>query len=123
MTSRSHQAALVTDQQATTTTVCSPDTRRLAWDGKTRDRSASENDPPDWKTQEQELWTQLYLDVVIDVMYDNVDFANKPPYLNRHIILHGRMPDYAADLNSLRVILLADSVAHLWRAKQKQKTP
>jgi hypothetical protein len=77
----------------------------------------------DWKTQEQELWTQLYVDVVIDVMYDNVDFTNKPPYLNRHFILHGRMPDYATDLNSLRVILLADSVAHLWRAKQKQKTP
>jgi hypothetical protein len=77
----------------------------------------------DWTTQEQELWTQLYVDVVIDVMYDNVDFTNKPPYLNRHFILHGRVPDYATDLNSLRVILLADSVAHLWRAKQKQKTP
>jgi hypothetical protein len=77
----------------------------------------------DWKTQEQELWTQLYVDVVIDVMYGNVDFANKPPYLNRHFILHGRAADYATDLNSLRVILLVDSVAHLWREKEARKTP
>ncbi len=77
----------------------------------------------DWKTQEQELWTQLYVDVVIDVMYGNVDFANKPPYLSRHFILHGRVAGYATDLNSLRVILLVDSVAHLWREKQARKTP
>jgi len=77
----------------------------------------------DWKAQEQELWTQLYVDVVIDVMYDRVDFANKPPYLNRHFILHGRVPDYATDLNSLRVILLIDSVAHLWPEKQKRTIP
>jgi hypothetical protein len=73
----------------------------------------------DWKTQEQELWTQLYVDVVINVMYAPVDFAKKSPYLNRHFILHGRTSNYATDLNSLRVILLVDSVAHLWRVKQK----
>jgi hypothetical protein len=77
----------------------------------------------DWKAREQELWTQLCVDVVIGVMYKNVDFANKPPYLNRHFILHGRMPNYATDLTSLRVILLADSVSHLWREKQKQAKP
>jgi hypothetical protein len=77
----------------------------------------------DWKAQEQELWTQLYVDVVVDVMYARVDFANKPPYLNRHFILHGRVPDYATDLTSLRVILLVDSVAHLWREKQRRTMP
>jgi hypothetical protein len=73
----------------------------------------------DWKAQEQERWTQLYVDVVIDVMYTKVDFTQKSPYLNRHFILHGRTPDYATDLTSLRVILLLDSVAYLWRLKQK----
>jgi hypothetical protein len=77
----------------------------------------------DWKAQEEELWTQLYVDVVINVMYDYVDFANKPPYLNRNFILHGRMANYATDLNSLRVILLVDSVAHLCREKQKRAIP
>jgi hypothetical protein len=76
-----------------------------------------------WMAQEQELWTQLYVDVVIDVMYTKVDFSKKPPYLNRHFILHGRVADYATDLNSLRVILLVDSVTHLWREKQKRPTP
>jgi len=75
----------------------------------------------DWKAQEQELWTQLYVDVVIDVIYKKVNFSNKSPYLNRHFVLHGRVADYATDLNSLRVILLVDSISHLWR--EKQKTP
>jgi hypothetical protein len=77
----------------------------------------------DWKAQEPELWTELYVEVVIGVMYDYVDFTKKSPYLNRHFILHGRVPDYATDLNSLRVILLLDSIAHLWREKQKQANP
>jgi hypothetical protein len=52
--------------------------------------------------------------------YDYVDFTKKSSFLNGHFILHGRVPDYATNLNSLRAILLIDSIAHL---REKQKLP
>jgi len=74
----------------------------------------------EWRSREQEPWTELYLDVVLHVIYKSYDFATDPaPYLNRHGILHGRVPDYASALNSMRVFLLIDCVANLWREKQK----
>lgn len=78
----------------------------------------------EWNAREQEVWTKLYSDVVIHVIYKNYDFAKDPaPYLNRNGILHGRVPDYGTELNSLRVFFLVDSVAELWREKQRKKTP
>jgi hypothetical protein len=78
----------------------------------------------DWKAREQEVWTELYSDVVIHVIYKTYDFAKDPaPYLNRNGILHGRVPDYGTELNSLRVFFLVDSVAELWRDNDKRKTP
>ena len=60
----------------------------------------------DWRAREQELWTELYSDVVVHVIYKNYDFDKDPaPYLNRNGILHGRVPDYGTDLNSIRVFL------------------
>jgi len=73
-----------------------------------------------WKAREQQVWTELYSDVVIHVIYKTYDFAKDPaPYLNRNGILHGRVPDYGTDINSLRVFLLVDCVAELWRDRQK----
>lgn len=77
----------------------------------------------DWRAREQELWTELYSDVVLHVIYKNYDFDKDPaPYLNRNGILHGRVPDYGTDLNSIRVFLFVDSVANLWRDKQPKPT-
>ena len=77
----------------------------------------------DWKRREAEVWAQVFADVVEHVIYKSYDFGNdRAPYLNRHGILHGRVPDYADKLNSLRVFLLVDAIAHLWHEKQ-QKTP
>ena len=48
------------------------------------------------------------------------DFRSDPaPYLNRHGILHGRIPDYATRENSTRVFLLTDAIADLWLEKQR----
>ena len=70
----------------------------------------------DWKTREPEVWTDVYVDVVTDVIYQCYDFAKDPaPYLSRNGILHGRVADYGTELNSLRVWLLVDCVADLWR--------
>jgi hypothetical protein len=78
----------------------------------------------EWRAREPELWTELYSDVVLHVIYKTYDFAKDPaPYLNRNGILHGRVPDYGTELNSLRVFFLVDSVAELWRDDQKKKTP
>lgn len=78
----------------------------------------------EWRAREQEVWTELYSDVVLHVIYKTYDFATDPaPYLNRNGILHGRVPDYGTDLNSIRVFLFLDSVANLWREKQKKNDP
>ena len=75
----------------------------------------------DWKQREAEVWAQVFADVVEDVIYKRYDFRNDPaPYLNRHGILHGRVPDYADKLNSIRVFLLVDAIAYLWLEKQQQ---
>jgi hypothetical protein len=78
----------------------------------------------EWKAREQELWTELYSDVVLNVIYKTYDFTKDPaPYLNRNGILHGRVPDYGTELNSLRVFLFLDCVADLWRENQRKKNP
>jgi hypothetical protein len=41
------------------------------------------------------------------------------PYLSRHGILHGSVPNYATGVNSTRVFLLIDAIADLWLQKQK----
>jgi hypothetical protein len=78
----------------------------------------------EWKAREQEVWTELYSDVVIHVIYKTYDFTKDPaPYLNRNGILHGRVSDYGTELNSLRVFLLVDCVADLWQENQRKKNP
>lgn len=78
----------------------------------------------EWRAREQEVWTELYSDVVIHVIYKHYDFTRDPaPYLNRNGILHGRVPDYGIELNSLRVFLLVDCVTNLWLEDRRRKTP
>src|SRR5205809_4439666 len=72
-------------------------------------------------SERQKYGAQVFADVVEDVIYKRYDFRNDPaPYLNRHGILHGRVPDYADKLNSIRVFLLVDAIAYLWLEKQQQ---
>ena len=78
----------------------------------------------DWKQRESEVWAQVFADVIEHVVYKRYDFRTDPaPYLSRHGILHGRIPDYANEVNSIRVFLLIDAVADLWFAKQKSVSP
>jgi hypothetical protein len=78
----------------------------------------------DWNSRDNEVWVQLFHDVVEDVIYRSYTFGKDPaPYLNRHGILHGRVPDYASELNSTRVFLLIDVVADLWHAKLRSPAP
>ncbi len=77
-----------------------------------------------WKAREKEIWAELYSYVVIHVIYKTYDFArDQAPYLNRNGILHGRVPDYGTELNSLRVFLFVDCVADLWRKNERTKRP
>jgi hypothetical protein len=74
----------------------------------------------DWKQRAAEVWAQVFAEVVEDVIYKRYDFRSDPaPYLNRHGILHGRIPDYATRENSTRVFLLTDAIADLWLEKQR----
>ena len=77
----------------------------------------------DWKQREAEIWAQVFADVIENVVYKSYDFRNAPaPYLNRHGILHGQIPDYATGANSVRVFLLVDAIARLWVGKQRSPT-
>jgi hypothetical protein len=74
----------------------------------------------DWKFREADAWAQEFCNVVEQVIYKHYTFGKDPaPYLNRHGILHGRVRDYASDLNSTRVFLLIDAIADLWRTNQQ----
>ena len=74
----------------------------------------------EWKQRETEIWAQVFADVIEHVIYKCYDFRKDPaPYLSRHGILHGRIPDYATGVNSIRVFLLIDAIADLWREKQR----
>lgn len=48
--------------------------------------------------------------------YGRQDFSQSatPEQLNRHRILHGRVPDYGTAANSIRAFLLVDTVAGMW---------
>lgn len=60
-----------------------------------------------------------YADAVIAAVSERVfkeyHFATdpSPSTLNRHGILHGRIPGYASDVNSLRAFLLVDVMAFI----------
>jgi hypothetical protein len=85
-----------------------------------RDRSSG---ALDWGPVDRDVWVQLFRDVVEGVIYKPYRFGTDPaPFLNRHGILHGRVADYASELNSTRVFLLIDAVADLWHAKQGSLT-
>ena len=78
----------------------------------------------DWCSRDTEVWVQLFHDVVEDVIYKSYTFGKDPaPYLNRHGILHGRVPNYASEHNSTRVFLLIDTVADRWHEKQRTLSP
>lgn len=78
----------------------------------------------DWHSRENEVWVQLFHDIVEDVIYKTYAFGKDPaPYLNRNGILHGRVPDYASQHNSTRVFLLIDTVADRWHEKQRTLSP
>jgi hypothetical protein len=78
----------------------------------------------DWKQREAEIWAQVFADVIENVVYKSYDFRNAPaPYLSRHGILHGRTPDYATTVNSIRVFLLIDAIADLWLQNQRAPSP
>jgi hypothetical protein len=77
----------------------------------------------DWKLQTTEIWSEVFADVVEQIIYKRYDFTRDPaPFLSRHGILHGRVPDYGDNVNSLRLFLLVDAIAFLWLEKQ-HKTP
>jgi len=67
-----------------------------------------------------ELSSECILAVVNNLIYRRVDFKKlkRPPSsINRHAILHGRVIDYASELNSYRVIFLLDTMVGIYATK------
>ena len=66
-------------------------------------------------TSEGSIWSECIKQVVCDIMYEDVDFDNPPRrrIINRHLTLHGHSNQCDTEANSLRVILLLNTFAHI----------
>lgn len=64
---------------------------------------------------EDSIWSECIKQVVCDIMYERVDFNNpqRRRIVNRHLTLHGHANHYDTEANSLRVILLLNTFAHI----------
>jgi len=64
------------------------------------------------------------LEILERSFYAEADFAQAAPpeTLNRHRVLHGRIPDYGTAANSIRAFLLVDTVADMWSRLSVQAT-
>jgi hypothetical protein len=74
----------------------------------------------EYNISENTVWSECVQRVISEI-YQHVDFSNmKRPKLNRHAILHGRVKNYASEANSLRVILMMDTMVEIALALQKR---
>lgn len=66
-----------------------------------------------YRRKEHKSWGSPFASFIRQVAYASFDFGSgRPPTsCNRHGILHGQIPDYASEANSLRVILMLDTIA------------
>lgn len=64
---------------------------------------------------EDSIWSECIKQVVCDLMYEDIDFNTSPRrrIVNRHLTLHGQAKHYDTEANSLRVILLLNTFAHI----------
>jgi hypothetical protein len=60
-------------------------------------------------------WADAVMQAVSEQMFKDYDFETQraPAKLNRHGVLHGRIPDYGSEANSLKAILLLDVMVHI----------
>jgi len=76
-----------------------------------------------YKRKQPKLFGASLDDFVRKHLYANFDFgAGGPPSsINRHGILHGEISDYATEANSLRVLLLLDTIAQFIRTFEEKR--
>lgn len=67
-------------------------------------------------------WAALVVATVCQRMFKNYDFENEesPAPMNRHGVLHGRIAKYNTGINSLKVILLVDVMAHIATCERRK---
>jgi hypothetical protein len=75
-----------------------------------------------YRRKEPALWGTPFETIVKTVVYSHFDFGTTtgPNSLNRHGILHGEIPDYATEANSLKTFLLIDTIAVFVRVFEKK---
>lgn len=77
-----------------------------------------------YRRKEPALWGAPFATIVKTVVYSRFDFgsATQPNSLNRHGILHGEIPDYATEANSLKTFLLLDTIAVFVQVFEKRSS-
>jgi hypothetical protein len=75
-----------------------------------------------YRRKEHKLWGAPFEKFVKQIAYLPFEFGKGQPLnsFNRHGILHGEVPDYATETNSLKVILLLDTAAQFVRAVERR---
>ena len=60
-------------------------------------------------------WADVVIEEVTKRMFKDYDFDTQPApaKVNRHGVLHGRIADYASEVNSLKTLLMVDVMAHI----------
>lgn len=83
--------------------------------GLSRSRMQVKNVAEIHHASEDSIWSECIKQVVCDLMYEHVDFNTSPRrrIVNRHLTLHGQAKHYDTEANSLRVILLLNTFAHI----------
>lgn len=76
-----------------------------------------------YKRKQPKLFGGSFADFVRKHSYANFDFSceEPPSSINRHGILHGEISTYATEANSLRVLLLLDTIAQFVRASEAKR--
>jgi hypothetical protein len=75
-----------------------------------------------YRRKEHKLWGGSFDRFVRQIAYGHFEPGKVKPRnsLNRHGILHGEIPDYASEANSLKVFLMLDTIAQFVRAFEKR---
>lgn len=76
-----------------------------------------------YKRKQPKLFGVSFADFVQKRLYANFDFGTgePPSSANRHGILHGEISNYATEANSLRVLLLLDTIAQFIRTLEQKR--
>jgi hypothetical protein len=74
-----------------------------------------------YRRKEPSLWSSAFHRIINEFVFESFQFGSQIPRtsLNRHGILHGEIPHYATESNSLKLFLMIDTVQNFIQACER----